>query len=168
MCGICGVFNYTNKRRTEPGVIEKMLYAIRHRGPDGSQVLILDEAALGFARLIFIDLSGGMQPLCNEDETITMVCNGEIYNYRELSQELAGKGHKFRTKTDVEVILHLYEEYGMEFPRCLNGQFAVALYDDRKKQLLLVRDHVGIAPLFYTVTDGKLVFASEIDRKSVV
>lgn len=162
MCGICGVFNYTNRRRIEPGVIEKMLYAIRHRGPDGSQTLQMDEAALGFARLSFIDLCGGMQPLCNEDGTIAMVCNGEIYNYRELREELAGKGHTFRTKTDVEVIPHLYEEYGMEFPRRLNGQFAIALYDGGKKQLLLVRDHVGIAPLFYTVTDGKLVFASEI------
>lgn len=162
MCGICGIFNYKNKSKIENDVIEKMLYAIRHRGPDGSWVKMLDNAALGFNRLSFIDLSGGMQPIQNEDEKITMICNGEIFNYKNLRDELMAKGHSFRTKTDVEVILHLYEEYGMDFPNHLNGQFAIALYDDKKKQLLLVRDHVGIAPLFYTVTDGKIVFASEV------
>lgn len=162
MCGICGIFNYRNKSKIEKDVIEKMLYAIRHRGPDGSWVKMLDDAALGFNRLSFIDLSGGMQPIQNEDEKITMICNGEIFNYKSLREELMAKGHSFRTKTDVEVVIHLYEEYGMDFPNYLNGQFAIALYDDRKKQLLLVRDHVGIAPLFYTFTEGKVVFASEI------
>lgn len=162
MCGICGVFNYKNKGRIDKGIVEKMLHTIRHRGPDDSRIQMLDEIALGFARLSFIDLSGGMQPIQNEDEKITMICNGEIYNFQALRKELMEKGHKFRTKTDVEVIIHLYEEYGMDFPNYLNGQFAIALYDDREKQLLLVRDHVGIAPLFYTVTDGKVVFASEI------
>ncbi len=162
MCGICGVFNLKNKSRIEKGIIEKMLYAIRHRGPDGSWVKVLDEAAFGFNRLSFIDLNGGMQPIQNEDEMITMICNGEIFNYKELRKILEEKGHRFRTKTDVEVILHLYEEQGIDFPNFLNGQFAIALYDARKKMLLLVRDHLGIAPLFYTVTDGKVVFASEI------
>lgn len=162
MCGICGVFNYKNKSRIDKDTVEKMLYTIRHRGPDDSRIQIFDEIALGFARLSFIDLNGGMQPIQNEDEKITMICNGEIYNYQELKKELIKKGHRFRTKTDVEVIVHLYEEYGTDFPNHLNGQFAIALYDDRKKQLLLIRDHVGIAPLFYTITDGKIVFASEI------
>lgn len=162
MCGICGIFNYKNRSRIERDRLELMLHKIRHRGPDGSQIQILDEIGLGFVRLSFLDLEGGMQPIQNEDRTITMVCNGEICNYQSLGRELRKKGHKFRTQTDVEVILHLYEEYGLEFPKYLNGQFAIALYDDRKKQLLLVRDHVGIAPLFYTVADGRVIFASEI------
>lgn len=163
MCGICGVFNLDGSRdRTEEKVLRNMLEAIRHRGPDGSGTLILDQAALGFNRLSFIDLEGGMQPLQNEDETIAMICNGEIYNYRELREELISKGHVFRTKTDVEVILHLYEESGTDFPGRLNGQFAIALYDRRKQQMLLVRDQIGICPLFYTTVNGKVVFASEI------
>lgn len=162
MCGICGIFNYKNRNRIEADRIEKMLNKIRHRGPDDSQIQILNEIGMGFVRLSFIDLEGGMQPIQNEEETITMVCNGEIYNYQILRRELIKKGHKFRTQTDVEVILHLYEEYGMEFPRYLNGQFAIALYDDKAKQLLLVRDHVGIAPLFYTVAEGRVIFGSEI------
>ena len=103
-----------------------------------------------------------MQPIQNEDKTISMVCNGEIYNFQKLRTELKEKGHLFRTKTDVEVILHLYEEWGLDFPSYLNGQFAIALYDHKLQQFLLVRDQIGIAPLFYTVVNGKLVFASEI------
>jgi asparagine synthase (glutamine-hydrolysing) len=139
-----------------------MLAAIRHRGPDGSESLVLEQAALGFNRLSFLDLTGGMQPIQNEDRTISMICNGEIYNYPELKEELMAKGHVFRTKTDVEVVIHLYEECGLDFPKRLNGQFAIAIYDDRNKQLLLVRDQIGICPLFYTVSDGRVLFASEI------
>ncbi len=163
MCGICGIYNLTGEQQLITGeMINKMLYAIRHRGPDGSQVKLFDGAALGFNRLSFIDLDGGMQPLSNEDNTVYMVCNGEIFNYRELKNELTAKGHIFRTKTDVEVILHLYEEYGLDFPNRLNGQFAIALYDEKEHQMLLVRDQIGIAPLFYTIQDNKAVFASEI------
>lgn len=162
MCGICGMFDLSGRTRPESATVEKMLYAIRHRGPDGSQVLVLDQIALGFNRLSFIDLEGGMQPIQNEDKTISMICNGEIYNFQPLREELEAKGHRFRTKTDVEVILHLYEECGTEFAGRLNGQFAIALYDDSKKQLLLVRDQIGISPLFYTVVNGVVVFASEI------
>lgn len=162
MCGICGINDLTGTHLITTEMIEKMLSAIRHRGPDGSQVQLFDGVGLGFNRLSFIDLDGGMQPICNEDETVSMICNGEIFNYRELRSELTSKGHAFRTKTDVEVILHLYEEYGLDFPNRLNGQFAIALYDKRKEQMLLVRDQIGIAPLFYTVSDGRLVFASEI------
>ena len=164
MCGICGMFD--GKGRGLPqdreAVLGRMLSAIRHRGPDGSRTLLLDRAALGFDRLSFLDLEGGMQPLQNEDRTVSMICNGEIFNFQELRQELTAKGHVFRTRTDVEVILHLYEEEGLDFPKRLNGQFAIALYDEREGQLLLVRDQIGIAPLFYTVVDGALVFASEI------
>lgn len=162
MCGICGFFDLQNRDRVDPQVLERMLGAIRHRGPDGSRTLFLDGAALGFNRLSFVDLDGGMQPLQNEDGTVTMICNGEVFNFRELRAELEGRGHVFRTGTDVEVIVHLYEEYGPDFSDRLNGQFAIALYDAKLAQLLLVRDQIGISPLFYSVIGGKLVFASEI------
>lgn len=162
MCGICGIYNQKNKSRIDRGIIGSMLSAIRHRGPDGSNTLFTQGAALGFNRLSFIDLEGGMQPIQNEDCTISMICNGEIFNHRELRRELMEKGHKFRTNVDVEVILHLYEEYGTEFPNKLNGQFAIALCDEKAGQLLLVRDQIGICPLFYTSFDGKVIFASEI------
>ena len=162
MCAICGIFDLNSGEKADKDVLERMLAAIRHRGPDGSQALLLDGAALGFNRLSFIDLDGGMQPIQNEDESVSMICNGEIYNFWELRQELEAKGHIFRTKTDVETVLHLYEEYGLDFPNRLNGQFAIALYDEKKRQMLLVRDQIGISPLFYTVVNGNLVFASEI------
>lgn len=162
MCGICGIYNLTDKRTIDKGILNRMLAAIIHRGPDGTQSLVLEQVALGFNRLSFLDLSGGMQPIQNEDGKISMICNGEIYNYQELRDELMAKGHIFKTRTDVECILHLYEECGVEFPKKLNGQFAIALYDDRTKQLLLVRDQIGICPLFYTICDGRVLFASEI------
>lgn len=162
MCAICGIFNLKNCERNERHILQSMLQAMRHRGPDGSDILMMDDIALGFNRLSFIDLDSGMQPIRNEDKSVSMVCNGEIYNFQDLRAELMEKGHLFRTKTDVEVILHLYEECGLDFPNRLNGQFAIALYDCKQKQLLLVRDQIGIAPLFYTVVNGKLVFASEI------
>lgn len=162
MCAICGIFHYKKKGRIDPSIIKNMLRAMRHRGPDGSDTFLSENIALGFNRLSFLDLEGGMQPLWNEDQTIVMVCNGEIFNFKELREDLLRKGHYFRTGTDVEVILHLYEEYGTDFPEKLNGQFAIALYDCRKKELLLVRDQIGISPLFYMVLDGKVIFASEI------
>lgn len=164
MCGISGFFDIQGQGLPEraESIMENMLNAIKHRGPDGRGALVLEKAALGFNRLSFIDLDGGMQPIQNEDKTISMICNGEIYNFKELREELLAKGHIFRTKTDVEVILHLYEECGMDFPKQLNGQFAIALYDEKIGQLLLVRDQIGICPLFYTVTGGHMVFASEI------
>ncbi len=162
MCAICGIFNLMNDKKNEKYILENMLKTMFHRGPDGSGSLMMDEIALGFNRLSFIDLESGMQPIQNEDKTISMVCNGEIYNFQKLRTELKEKGHLFRTKTDVEVILHLYEEWGLDFPSYLNGQFAIALYDHKLQQFLLVRDQIGIAPLFYTVVNGKLVFASEI------
>lgn len=162
MCGICGIYNRKKRRPIEEGILERMLQKIRHRGPDGSRTLVLDQIGLGFNRLSFLDLDGGMQPIQNEDRTVSMICNGEIFNYQSLKDELLAKGHVFRTGTDVEVILHLYEECGTDFAGRLNGQFAIALYDDRNRQLLLVRDQIGIAPLFYTMVDDRVVFASEI------
>lgn len=162
MCGICGFMNWRGGERPQADIVENMLRAIRHRGPDGSRTLLLDEIALGFNRLSFIDLDGGMQPIRNEDRTVSMICNGEIFNFRELREELSAKGHVFSTRTDVEVIVHLYEEHGPDFVNRLNGQFAIALYDEKRRQLLLIRDHIGICPLFYTVVGGRVVFASEI------
>ena len=162
MCGICGIVNTSNNRTIEKQIIQSMLDKIRHRGPDGSDMYIDDVIGFGFNRLSFLDLSGGMQPLTNEDESVIMVCNGEIFNYKELKDELISRGHIFKTKTDVEVIPHMYEEYGLDFPKKLNGQFAIALYDKKMQSVILVRDHVGICPLFYTITDGRVVFASEI------
>ena len=162
MCGICGIYNLHDKRKIEEKVVDNMLRAIRHRGPDGENKTVNDRVALGFNRLSFLDLTGGMQPFFNEDSTISMVCNGEIFNYQELRAELMEKGHTFRTKTDVEVCLHLYEEYGNDFAVKLNGQFAIAIYDAKNEQMLLIRDQIGICPLFYTVADGRVIFASEI------
>lgn len=162
MCAICGVLDWKSQKEIEREDILRMQAALRHRGPDGSGMLMRKGAALGFDRLSFLDLEGGMQPLQNEDGDIAMVCNGEIFNFPELRQELEAKGHRFRTRTDVEVILHLYEEEGLDFPKRLNGQFAVALYDEKRGQLLLVRDQAGICPLFYTVSGGQVIFASEI------
>lgn len=162
MCAICGIFFYKNKQKSDRNVVRNMLQVMSHRGPDGSDIYLSEEIALGFNRLSFLDLEGGMQPIWNENHSIVMVCNGEIFNHTELRDELCKKGHQFRTKTDVEVILHLYEEYGVDFPRQLNGQFAIALYDCQQKTLFLVRDQIGISPLFYTVQKGSIVFASEI------
>ncbi|MCM1185179.1 MAG: asparagine synthase (glutamine-hydrolyzing) [Lachnoclostridium sp.] len=167
MCGICGFYDMQNMQgqglpKGAEDILGTMLDAIKHRGPDGRGTLMLERAALGFNRLSFIDLDGGMQPIQNEDKTISMICNGEIYNFKELREELLAKGHVFRTKTDVEVILHLYEECGTDFPKRLNGQFAVALYDEKAGSFFLVRDQIGICPLFYTVVGGCVVFASEI------
>ncbi|MBR3308394.1 MAG: asparagine synthase (glutamine-hydrolyzing) [Lachnospiraceae bacterium] len=162
MCGICGIYNIQNTNRIESPIIDKMLEKIKHRGPDGQNRFVQDNVALGFNRLSFIDLSGGMQPFQNEDGSITSICNGEIFNYQELKKELLLKGHAFRSETDTEVVVHLYEEYGLDFPKLLNGQFAVAIYDSRKEELILVRDYVGISPLFYSRFDGRMIFASEV------
>lgn len=161
MCGICGVYNIKNKNRIEEAQILSMLETIRHRGPDGEDIYVDEKAGLGFNRLSFIDLSGGMQPIKNEDGQVIMICNGEIFNYKELKEDLLAKGHVFRTGTDTEVVLHLYEEYGLEFPEKLNGQFAIAIHDRKADRLILVRDNVGICPLFYAVFDGRIIFASE-------
>lgn len=162
MCGISGIANITNTRSVDGAVIDRMLEAIRHRGPDGEDKLVRESVALGFNRLSFLDLDGGMQPILNESGSVAMICNGEIFNYKELRDELTAKGHVFRTGTDVEVIVHLYEESGLDFPKLLNGQFAIAIYDFQRRQLILVRDQIGICPLFYTEYDGRVIFASEI------
>ena len=162
MCGICGIYNYKNQSKIDRVIVDNMLKKIAHRGPDGFDSVDLGDVVLGFNRLSFLDLQGGMQPFCNEDNTVYVICNGEIFNFKELTSKLTAKGHKFKTKTDTEVVVHLYEELGMDCLSQLNGQFAVAIYDTKIKTLFLARDQIGICPLFYTIHDGKVIFASEI------
>ncbi len=162
MCGIAGQFAVDQTARIYKHDIQEMLNIIIHRGPDGEGFYESDSCSLGMRRLSIIDLEGGWQPLFNEDKSLVCVCNGEIYNYIELKQELINHGHIFQTKSDIEVILHLYEEYGTNFVKKLNGMFAIALYDTNKKTLFLFRDRLGKKPLFYLEANGKLYFGSEI------
>ena len=139
-----------------------MVAALHHRGPDGRGTRIDGPIGLGHARLSIIDLEGGAQPLHNEDRSIWVVFNGEIFNYLELREVLLRQGHRFHTRSDTEVLVHLYEQHGDDFVDHLNGQFAIGLWDGRRKRLVLARDRVGIRPLFYTWNDGRLAFASEV------
>jgi len=161
MCAICGVLNLSGSEPIEPQTIQTMIAMARHRGPDEAGIYIDDHVGLGHARLSIIDLSGGSQPLGNEDGTIWVAFNGEIFNYLELRRELEAKGHRFKTSSDTETIAHAYEEYGHGCLEHFNGQFAFALWDARSRELFLARDRLGIRPLFYTVQDGRLIFASE-------
>ncbi len=157
MCGICG-FNWNDE-----SLIRAMADTIRHRGPDQKGTYCCDAMSLGFRRLAIIDLTeNGRQPMFNEDGTICLVFNGEIYNFQELRHELQGKGHIFSSKADSEVIIHAYEEWGIDSISRLRGMFAYGLYDANRKRLLLVRDRIGIKPLYYTYKNGRLLFASEI------
>ncbi len=162
MCGICGMIDLQQGNRIDPDVLWRMNKKIVHRGPDQADIKIMDNVGLGFTRLSIIDLESGMQPLYNEDCSLVLICNGEIFNYKELNRELVGKGHVLRTNSDCECILHLYEEYGENFYNMLNGQFAFFLYDQKRRKAICVRDQVGIAPFYYTITNGFLIFASEI------
>lgn len=162
MCGIVGVFDRMGTSSIDAGLLEKMTSCLIHRGPDDSGYFLENAIGFGFRRLSIIDLGGGNQPMFNEDGSLALICNGEIYNYKELRAAMVQKGHRFRSDCDVEVILHLYEEEGTDFIRRLNGQFAFALYDKKKKCLLIARDHAGIAPLFYTVAGNYFIFSSEI------
>ena len=149
-------------RPVEKSVLRSMVEALYHRGPDEAGILVRPEVGLGNARLGIIDIRGGRQPIGNEDGTIQVVLNGEVFNYRELREDLEARGHRFRTRSDTEVLVHLYEEEDLDFPRNLNGQFSIALWDGRKQRLVLIRDPVGITPLYYTEKDGRLIFASEV------
>jgi asparagine synthase (glutamine-hydrolysing) len=143
--------------------LEAMIDALRHRGPDGTGFYRDADVGLAHARLSIIDLEGGEQPIHNEDRSVWVSCNGEIFNYIELRRELEQAGHRFYTRSDCEVIVHAYEEHGEDFLRCLNGQFAIALWDRRRRRLVLARDRTGIRPLFYTkAAAGRLLFASEV------
>ena len=162
MCGITGILNISNDSPISEKNLRQMLGMVRHRGPDGFGIYIDDHVGLGSARLSIIDLSGGDQPITNEDESLWIVFNGEIFNYIELRPPLERRGHRFSTSSDTEVILHLYEDYGPDCLRNLNGQFALAIWDTRQRSLFLARDRLGIRPLFYTQHQGQLIFGSEI------
>ena len=162
MCGICGKLMFDSSRRVSRQLLKDMTDSIQHRGPDDQGFYISGQIGFGFRRLSIIDLSGGHQPLSNEDGTVWVVFNGEIYNYQALRQKLISKGHVFRTESDTEVIVHLYEEYGTECVQELRGMFAFAIWDEREKQLFLARDRVGIKPLYYYVGSDCLVFGSEM------
>lgn len=146
----------------ERPLLEKMARTLVHRGPDDEGYLVRGPLGFGFRRLSIIDLATGHQPMSNEDGNVHLICNGEIFNYKELRRELIARGHRFRSDADVEVLVHLYEEEGEAMLERLNGQFAFAVFDETEQRLLLARDQVGILPLFYTVAGGALIFASEI------
>jgi asparagine synthase (glutamine-hydrolysing) len=162
MCGIAGGTKLFHPESIDLRIAKRMLQSIRHRGPDESGIYLSDEIVLGSVRLSIIDISTGQQPLSNSNRDIWIVFNGEIFNYIELRNELIQKGHQFSTQSDTEVIVYLYQQYGIDFINRLNGQFAIAIWDNRKKELILIRDRVGIRPLFYTIRNKELYFASEI------
>jgi asparagine synthase (glutamine-hydrolysing) len=157
MCGICG-FNWTDER-----LIESMKARLEHRGPDDHGTYLAEGISLGHRRLSIVDLSeAGRQPLSNEDGTVWVTFNGEIYNHVELRERLQKRGHRFRSRTDTESIVHAYEEYGLEFAAQLTGMFALAIWDARRRRLVLARDRLGLKPLYYTLEGGRVRFASEI------
>ncbi|MBN2030717.1 asparagine synthase (glutamine-hydrolyzing) [bacterium] len=162
MCGICGILYRDGIRQPEASILKKMCHTLVHRGPDDEGQVILNHVGLGMRRLSIIDLTGGHQPLSNEDESIWIVFNGEIYNYRELRAELEKSGHMFRTKSDTESILHGYERWGIRICEKLNGMFGFGLWDHHQKKLFLARDRLGIKPLYYYQDEEKFVFGSEI------
>jgi asparagine synthase (glutamine-hydrolysing) len=161
MCGIAGYMEF-NGQPVDTDLIHRMCNKMVHRGPDDEGVFIRGSFAMGMRRLSIIDLKGGHQPISNEDETIHIVFNGEIYNYIELREELLSKGHRFRTDSDTEVILHLYEDYRTESLKHLNGMFAFAIWDDNKKELFCARDRIGIKPFYYYMDGKRIIFASEL------
>ena len=166
MCGICGVFEFgANERAVEEATLIRMRDTMTHRGPDDAGIHISPDGrvGLGHRRLSIVDLSSaGRQPMSNEDGTVWITFNGEIYNHAKLRVELERKGHTYRSRTDTETLVHLYEEEGPDFVRRLEGMFAIGLWDARRRELLLVRDRIGIKPLYYAVLPGTVLFGSEI------
>lgn len=162
MCGICGVFFTDRQRAVNPTTLAAMNRQIQHRGPDDDGFLIQDNVGLAMRRLSIIDVKSGHQPLSNETSDIWIVFNGEIYNHRQLRTELEGKGHRYKTNSDTETIVHLYEEYGRDCIERLRGMFAFAIWDRRKRSLFCARDRVGIKPFYYYWDNSSFVFASEI------
>lgn len=160
MCGIVGIVQQEN-RVVDASLLVRMSDCLRHRGPDDDGHYVNGSVGLGMRRLAIIDLAGGHQPIHNEDKTVWIVFNGEIYNYQELREQLEKLGHQFYTDSDTEAIVHAYEQYGAECPAHLRGMFAFAIWDERRAELLLARDRVGKKPLLYALVNGELIFASE-------
>jgi asparagine synthase (glutamine-hydrolysing) len=162
MCGIAGMYAYDGRALADPNVLTRMLDVIWHRGPDDSGMHIDGLVGLGSRRLSIIDLEGGHQPMPNEDRSVIVVSNGEIYNYRDLIGALRSRGHAIATSSDTEAIVHLYEDRRTDFVHDLRGMFGLAIWDTRRQRLVLARDRLGIKPLYYTDVGGQLVFGSEI------
>lgn len=162
MCGIAGFYNFKRDSQQQTNILRRMLTRIKHRGPDQSGVYLSDHLGLGSVRLSIVDLNSGTMPISNGDDSLWIVFNGEIFNHIELREELKTIGHSFKTHSDTEVIVHLYQAYGPNFVHKLNGQFSIAIWDKNKQELFLARDRVGIRPLYYTNVDQSFVFASEI------
>jgi len=162
MCGICGEYNFKSRKQVNPEELKRMTRTMVHRGPDDEGFYISGFFGMGFRRLSIIDLKGGHQPISDREKLVWVVCNGEIYNFLELRKELKGYGHVFLTKSDTEVIVHGYKQWGSEVLNHLNGMFGLAIWDDYKRKLILARDRMGIKPLYYKFNDNGLVFGSEI------
>jgi asparagine synthase (glutamine-hydrolysing) len=162
MCGIAGQFNFQRREPVERETIVRMAHSIAHRGPDDEGFFISGPVGLGFRRLSIIDLAGGHQPMSDAEETVWIIFNGEIYNFKELRAELQGKGHQFRTNCDTEVIVHGYKEWGTDVFNHLNGMFGLAIWDVRNQRLVVARDAMGIKLVYYKIDNGRLTFGSEV------
>src|SRR5262245_36143087 len=162
MCGICGQFNFARGEPVESETIGRMTRTIVHRGPDDEGYLVSGPLGFGFRRLSIIDLAGGHQPMSDAEETVWVILNGEIYNYRELREKLRERGYQFRTASDTEVIVHGYKEWGTKVLDHLNGMFGLAIWDVHRQRLVVARDAMGIKLIYYRVADGALTFGSEV------
>src|SRR4029077_6673437 len=162
MCGICRQFNFATTEPVDPGAIRRMAQTIVHRGPDDEGDFCSGSLGFGFQRSSITDLAGGLQPMSDAQETVWVILNGEIYNFKELRAELRKKGHHFRTNSDTEVIIHGYKEWGTEVLNHLNGMFGLAIWDVKKRRLVVARDAMGIKLIYYQLTKGQLTFGSEI------
>ncbi|HYA28544.1 MAG TPA: asparagine synthetase B, partial [Acidobacteriota bacterium] len=162
MCGIAGMMTRGGLDEGSQDLLKRMTRMLYHRGPDGEGYYFDDHVGLGHRRLAIIDLDAGKQPMCNEDQSVWVTFNGEIYNYLDLRKDLLAKGHRFKTESDTEVIVHLYEEVGEQFPEQLRGMFAIGLWDKHARRLILTRDRVGKKPLFYSTVGDSIYFASEL------
>lgn len=160
MCGIAGIFDHLNHPKIDE--LRPMVTILGHRGPDAEGTFVNGPIAMGMRRLSIIDLTTGNQPISNQDNSVTVVCNGEIYNYVELRSQLEEKGYRFKTKTDTEVLIHLYSEYGVDMLNSLNGMFAFSIWDELNKTLFIARDRMGIKPLYYAKLKDRLLYASEL------
>jgi len=159
MCGICGIID---RKGVDQGLLRRMADTMRHRGPDEEGYAFMETAGLGHRRLKIIDLETGGQPMSNEDKSLFLVCNGEIYNFIQLREELEKRGHRFTSRSDNQVILHLYEEKGERVLDSLRGMYAFAIWDEANKELFLARDRIGKKPLVYSLLPGGIIFASEL------
>jgi asparagine synthase (glutamine-hydrolysing) len=162
MCGICGQFNYATGRPVDRDDLVAAASKLAHRGPDDEGYFLSGSVGLGFRRLSIIDLAGGHQPMSDREESVWVVFNGEVYNFPDLRAELQGKGHVFRTRSDTEVIVHGYKEWGDLFLDRIRGMFALAVWDVARRRLLVARDAMGIKPIYYRVDRESVFFASEI------